>query len=322
MALIRVGVVRGGPGHEYDVSLKTGQSVLKHLNSEKYQSKDILITRDGTWHLNGMETTPDRLVPQVDVFFNAMHGEYGEDGQVQALFDDLSVPYTGSGRLASSLAMNKQLTKEALEVAGFKMAPGQVVSREDDIPVKIQQIFFKMAPPWIVKPLDSGSSVGLGYALTVSQLAEAIIDSLNYSGQVLVERYIRGKEATCGVVDNFRNHEVYALPPIEIRKPAGHKVWNYEFKYNGQTAEICPGNFTDAEKRELAEAAIKIHQILGLRHYSRSDFIVTPKGIYFLEVNTLPGMTSESLLPKALDAVGCSYPQFLDHVISLALSKN
>ena len=321
MAMIRVGVVRGGPGHEYEVSLKTGQSVLKYLAPEKYQTKDILITRDGTWHLNGLETTPDRLTPQVDLIFNALHGEYGEDGEIQALLDDLGIPYTGSGRLASARAINKQLTKEALKESGLKMAEGLVVRSEDDIPVKIKEIFMKLAPPWIIKPLDSGSSVGLAYALTVSQLAEAIIESLNYSDQTLVERYLRGKEATCGVVDNFRHHEFYALPPIEIRKPEGHKIWNYEFKYNGQTAEVCPGNFTDEEKRELAEASIKIHKILGLRHYSRSDFIVNPKGVYFLEVNTLPGMTSESLLPKALDAVGCSYPQFLDHVISLALEK-
>ena len=95
MAMIRVGVVRGGPGHEYEVSLKTGQSVLKYLAPEKYQVKDILITRDGTWHVNGLETTPDRLTPQVDLIFNALHGEYGEDGEIQALLDDLGIPYTG-----------------------------------------------------------------------------------------------------------------------------------------------------------------------------------------------------------------------------------
>ena len=238
MAMIRVGVVRGGPGHEYEVSLKTGQSVLKYLAPEKYQVKDILITRDGTWHVNGLETTPDRLTPQVDLIFNALHGEYGEDGEIQALLDDLGIPYTGSGRLASARAINKQLTKEALKESGLKMAEGLVVSSEDDIPLKIKEIFMKLAPPWIIKPLDSGSSVGLAYALTVNQLAEAIIESLNYSDQTLVGGIFGAKRRLVAWWITFVSTILrFASDKSESE---GHKIWNYEFKYNGQTAEVCP----------------------------------------------------------------------------------
>lgn len=320
MSLIRVGVMRGGPSHEYEVSLRTGQSVIEHLSPERYQTKDILITRDGAWHLNGLPTSLEHLRPQVDVIFNALHGKFGEDGEVQSLLDRFAIPYTGSGHLASALGMNKHLAKESFVKAGLMVPPGELVRADEDLPARIGEIFRHLAPPWVVKPLNRGSSVGLSYALTLADLARALSEAIRYSDIVLVERYLRGKEATCGVIDNFRNQDLYALPPIEIRRPAGEQVWGYESKYNGATKEVCPGNFTLKEKQAIEAAAVAAHQTLGLRHYSRSDFIVTPRGVYILETNTLPGMTSESLLPKALEVVGCPYPKFLDHVIDLALA--
>jgi D-alanine-D-alanine ligase len=181
-------------------------------------------------------------------------------------------------------------------------------------------VFEKVPPPWVVKPADRGSSVGLALARTFRELAGALETAFSVSDNVLVEEFIRGREATCGVVDDFRDQETYALPPIEIRKP-GMEIWSYKDKYSGETEEICPGNFSVEEKRSLETLARQAHRALGLRHYSRSDFILAPRGIYLLEVNTLPGMTAESLLPKALAAVGCNYPDFLDHVIKLALAK-
>ena len=319
-AKIRVGVLRGGPSAEYEVSLETGKSILAHL-PEAYDKKDLLITKDGTWHLNGLPVGPEKLRQNVDLVFNALHGEYGEDGGVQQVLDDLGVPYTGSGRLASALGMAKHLAKDTFRQAGLRVAPGILLRVTDEDPRALaKQVFQKISPFWIVKPADRGSSVGLYLAKTIDELAEAIAACARYSPLVLVEQFIRGDEATCGVVDNLRGEEVFPLFPIEIRKPKKQEVWTYDDKYSGETEEICPGNFSDEIKQELQKLAVMAHKALGLRHYSRSDFIITPNGqIYILETNSLPGLTSESLLPKALAAHGISYPQFLDHVITLAL---
>ncbi|MFH1170034.1 MAG: D-alanine--D-alanine ligase [Candidatus Vogelbacteria bacterium] len=323
MVKARVGVLRGGLGHEYEVSLATGQSVLEHLPAA-YHGRDILIDRAGVWHLGGLPTAPQRIARQVDVFFNALHGEYGEDGKIQSELDQLGLPYTGSGTAPSALGMNKEMSKDLFRRAGLKVSPGLVVRRDgnDGSSLSAREVFQKVSPPWVIKPNDRGSSVGLFFARNIQDLAQAIVDGWVVSPTLLVEHYLRGREATAGVIDDFRGAECYALPPIEIRRPKGKLLWDYQDKYSGQTAEICPGNFTDNEKRELEKLAITAHRALGLRHYSRSDFILTPHGIYLLETNSLPGLTKESLLPKALKAVGCPYPNFLDHILTLALNKN
>ena len=321
MVRVRVGVLRGGVSHEYEVSLATGGSVLKHLQSV-YRGHDILIDREGVWHWNGLPAEPDLIARQVDVFWNALHGEYGEDGKVQQLLDSLGVAYTGSGAMSSALAMNKMAAKGFFRQAGLKVPPGFLVRNgETSAAPAAREVFNTISPPWVVKPNDRGSSVGLLFARTIAELTQAINAVWEISPTIMVEHYLRGREATCGVVDNFRGAEYYALPPIEIRRPRGQPVWSYQDKYSGETEEICPGRFSDDEKREIERLAITAHRVLGLRHYSRSDFILTSQGIYLLETNSLPGLTGESLLPKALGAVGCSYPQFLDHVLSLALNK-
>ncbi len=316
----RVGVLRGGMSHEYEVSLATGGSVLRHLPAG-YHSQDILIDREGVWHLSGLPTAPARIARQVDVFFNALHGEYGEDGKIQQILDGLGVPYTGSGSVSSALGMNKEAAKNIFRQAGLKVSPGMVVRQtvDSESALVAREVFKTISPPWVVKPNDRGSSVGLSFVRTMKELAEAIELAWQVSPTILVEHYLRGREATCGVIDGFRGQEHYALPPIEIRRPAGKLVWDYKDKYSGETQEICPGNFSDKEKQDIEALSVVAHKALGLRHYSRSDFIITPHGTYLLETNSLPGLTDESLLPKALKAVGCSYPNFLDHVIKLAL---
>src|SRR3989344_5663131 len=323
MVRTQVGVLRGGTSHEYEVSLATGGSVLKHLPAI-YRGHDILIDRVGVWHWNGLPTAPEQIARQMDVFFNALHGEYGEDGKVQGVLEQLAVPYTGSEVVPSALGMNKVLAKEIFRRTGLRV-PTEVIFRvagdlSSLVEVAGSPVFNKISPPWIVKPADRGSSVGLVLAKTFSQLVVALNTVKKFSRLILVEAYLRGREATCGVVDNFRGHDTYALPPIEIRPPAKRPVWNYEDKYSGATQEICPATFSEAEKHEIEKLAVAAHRALGLRHYSRSDFILTSHGIYLLETNSLPGLTSESLLPKALAAVGCPYPHFLDHVITLAVS--
>jgi D-alanine-D-alanine ligase len=333
--MIKVGVIRGGISGEYEVSLASGAQVLEHLRSDilkdKYKAVDIFIDRDGIWHINGIPTTIDKVAPKVDVIINALHGDYGEDGKVQQELEQWNIPYTGSGPFASAIGYNKFLSKQEFSKLGIN-TPKHILfpayqddfdgPREKYAERKAREVWEQLPPPWIVKPLTGGSSMGVHVCKIFQDLVNAFEESINEKVSVLVEEFIKGKEATVGVINNFRGKDVYTLPPIEIRIPKTSTFFDNDVKYNGQSQEICPGNFTEAEKDELERLAALIHTGLDLSHYSRSDFIVHPKkGIYALEVNTLPGLTGESLMPKALNAVGSSLPEFIEHIIKLALHR-
>lgn len=322
MARIRVGVLRGGPSSEYEVSLKTGGTVLKHMPEEKYEPYDIFISKAGVWHMGGVEIEPASLPRRVDVVFNALHGEYGEDGTVQRHLDAYGVPYTGSASLPSAMGMNKALTKDVVRRVGIKVPFGEVYTLAHGSAEDVALQAFRRVPSWwIVKPVSLGSSVGTSLARNYAELVEAVRKCFEVSKSILVEEAIRGREATCGVVDQFRDHKLYALPPVQIIPPPEKSHFDYEAKYGGGTREICPGHFTRAETDAIMDAARKAHRALNLRHYSRADFIVSKRGLYMLEVNTLPGLTEESLLPKSLAAVGATPGHFIDHVLTLALNR-
>ncbi|MBI2047613.1 MAG: D-alanine--D-alanine ligase [Parcubacteria group bacterium] len=320
MSRTTVGVLRGGPSSEYDVSLKTGAAVLKNL-PRHYKGVDILIDRGGYLHMNGLPIWPEKISRKVDVVFNALHGYYGEDGKVQKLLELFSLPYTGSDAFSSAVGMNKLLTKNYFKKHKLKMPAHAVVRSNEDRKTALSRVFRAVSLPRVVKTVTGGSSVGVFIVKKNSELEEYVEKAFQYGPTVLVEEYIKGQEATCGVIDNFRGEKHYALPPIEIVPPQKNSFFDYESKYNGKTRELCPSSFSADIKKEIMRMAIAAHNAIGARHYSRSDFIVSPRGVYILEINTLPGLTEESLLPKACTAVGCSFSDLLDHIISLALSK-
>jgi D-alanine-D-alanine ligase len=333
--MIKVGVIRGGISSEYDVSLNTGGNVLSHLRSDKlndkYKAIDILIDKEGVWHMNGIPTSMDQILHAVDVVFNALHGDFGEDGKLQQILDQWNIPYTGSGAFASAVGYNKALAKEQFARLGIQTAKHilfPAYQKDFDGPLeeyaekKAKEVWERLPPPWVVKPLTSGSSMGVHVCKTFPELVRAFSVGVNEKVSVLVEEMIEGKEATVGVVEGFRGQKTYALPPIEIRVPKHKVFFDYDAKYSGVSEEICPGNFTHDEKKELERLATLIHSGLNLDHYSRSDFIVHPKrGIFALEVNTLPGLTDQSLTPKALYAVGATMPEFISHIIELARKR-
>jgi len=317
---IKVGVLRGGLSDEFEVSLKTGECVLSNL-PEKYFGHDIILHKTGEWFFDGKLNFPERIFWSVDVIFNALHGHYGEDGKVQQLFETFNIPYTGSSIFASALGMNKILSRESFSRAGLKVPFGDFADDNESSFQTAHRIMRKLGSPWIVKPASSGSSVGVSVARNFNDLVNAIGKSFNYGNKIIVEEYLSGREVTCGVLENFRGQEHYTLPIIEIIPPTSSDFFDYNAKYSGETREICPADLSLELKRNIEEMTRKAHIALGCRHYSRADFIVSPKGIYILEVNTLPGLTSESLLPKAVKAVGSSYSELLDHLITLALNK-
>ena len=246
-----------------------------------------------------------------DAVFLGLHGECGEDGRVQAAFDLMGIPYTGSGHLASGMAMNKAVTKQIMEHAGIPTAPWRELQyRREDIP----RLTAELPLPAAVKAINGGSSLGLALPETREELGAALEEMLSYGGHVIVERKLRGRDITVGVLgDRY-------LPAVEITSQNG-SYFDYAAKYQaGQSLEICPAPITAEQQKTMGEAALKLHRALGLRAYSRTDFILDEEGrAWCLEINTLPGMTPGSLLPKEAAAVGIGYPELCREILELYL---
>ena len=250
------------------------------------------------------------LCQLADVVFLGLHGACGEDGRIQAALDLMGVKYTGSGYLGSALAMDKDLTKRLIAGTGVKTPEWKTVDyAQGDIP----EIVKNAKLPCVVKPVDSGSSIGVAIPETAAELEAALIENLKY-GRVLIEQYVHGREIDVGVLGGR------ALPSIEIIPK--HGFYDYKNKYQaGATVEICPTPIDPAIEKRLGEAALKVHRALGLSAYSRSDFIVDGEEVYFLEINTLPGMTPTSLMPQEAAAVGVDYESLCKKVIEMALEE-
>jgi len=323
MAKLKVAVLRGGGGGEHDVSLKSGANILAGLERIGHIPLDVFIDKGEVWHMRGIPATPERALLGVDVAWNVLHGEPGEAGNLQRTLDRIAIPYTGSKAYPSAVAFNKALTKDMLASHGVRMPRHILLRVSPDLEKEAKQAFRAFSPPVIVKPAIGGSSVGVTLVKTFADFWDAVKVAFAHSPKVMVEEYVKGKEATAGVVEGLRGMTLYPLLPIEIIPPPAHAIFDYDAKYSGESTERVPGNFTREETEELQHLAGVVHDALGLRHYSRSDFVVSPRGVYFLEVNNAAGvgMTGESLLPKSLAAAGISTDEFLDHIIKLAIKK-
>ena len=291
---IRVAVLRGGPSEEYDVSLKTGAHVLSLLREmpEKYDPIDIFISRDGEWHSSGLVEEPHRALRHANVVWNALHGQYGEDGQVQRELEKLKIPFTGSSSLSSALAINKDMAKKIFIEHSILVPKHEVLVESDFSDEKLIYIFQNYLHPVIIKPSRGSGGIGVTLAKSFNELKEKVKNIFKHSPKAIVEEYIKGKDATCAVVENARGEKMYALIP--------------------------DGDLSAAHKKEVERLTKLSHQILGLRHYSSSDFVVTPKGkIYLIETNAQPKFHPESSLHQSLHAVGWHPRDFVDHVLSL-----
>jgi len=249
------------------------------------------------------------LCATADVVYLALHGACGEDGRIQATLDLLGIPYTGSDCLSSAIAMDKDMTK--------RMVAGQVITPKwDTVTVteeNLEELTRSTQLPAVVKPIASGSSVGVFIVRTREELAHALKESMGLGGRTVIEQYIQGRELSVAVLDGK------ALPSIEIIPKAG--FYDYENKYQpGATIEVCPAQIPVEWERAVGEAALKVFDIIGLSVYSRADFIVTEDGTpYFLEINTLPGMTPTSLVPQEAAVVGIDYGTLCETIIQKSL---
>ena len=250
------------------------------------------------------------LCKMADVVFLALHGACGEDGRVQAALALLGSPFTGSGYLGSAIAMDKDMTKRMVIPAGIVTPKWETVSyAEADIPALTRRLDL----PCVVKPIDSGSSIGVAIAHDRQELEAALRAGLALGGRSVIEQYISGREIQVGILEDK------ALPSIEIIPKKG--FYDYENKYQpGAADEICPAQIPAEWEERLAQAALTVFHTLGLSVYSRADFIVTEDGTpWFLEINTLPGMTPTSLLPQEAAAVGIGYGELCERIIHASL---
>lgn len=298
---LRVAILMGGPSAEYEVSLNTGEMVFKSLDEKKYQPTKIIISKKGKWPIALQD-----FKKKFDIGFNALHGEYGEDGTLQKILENIKIPYTGSNAKASKLGMNKIACYKLFKKAGL-CSPAHTLS--DDIK-KIE----KLGLPLVIKPADRGSSVGVSIIKNWQELSKAVKLSKKYSSKIIFEKYIQGREFTCGVVE--KNNKIIPLIPTEII-PVNSHFFDYKAKYTaGASKEITPPNLSTTQIKKIQQNALLAHKIVGAKGYSRTDMILTEDGnLYVLEINTLPGMTKTSLLPQGAKATGITFPKLLDIII-------
>jgi len=291
--------MQGGPSAEREVSLRSGDAVAKALR--------------GLGHLvEQVDPRPGALgIPaNTDVVFLALHGTFGEDGAIQESLDEQGIVYTGCGAEASRVAFDKVLTKQRCLASGVPTAPYWVLCRADEpLPAELTL-------PCVLKPVRQGSSVGLRFVESREEWPEALAYSLDFGSEVLAEPKIRGRETTVGILEGR------ALPIVEVRPRSGS--YDYRSKYtSGATEYLCPAEFSEEDTRRISEVGLAAFEAVGGRDYGRIDIMVTATGDpVVLEVNTLPGMTETSLLPKAAAAGGLDYAALCQRMIDLALARS
>lgn len=305
---IHIALIAGGVSGERQVSLNGAKGVEANLDPEKF----IIRRYDSATDLARLAAD----APEIDFAFILLHGSYGEDGTMQGFLDLLRVPYQGSGVLGSAIAMDKHLAKELYRMHELPVADWLVVTADDELDGAGMVERFGL--PVVIKPVREGSSLGLTLAKTMGEMLGGIQKALVHDREVMVEKYIKGRELTVGVLGN---KTVEPLPVIEIIPGEEFSFFDYDAKYKaGATEEICPAEISD-EVRELAQKyGVLAHRALRLRGYSRTDMILSDNGgLFLLETNTIPGMTPTSLMPQAAAAYGLDFSAFLEKLVELGL---
>ncbi|WP_353685050.1 D-alanine--D-alanine ligase [Thermodesulfovibrio sp. 3907-1M] len=299
---MRVGVIAGGISSEREVSLRSGQAVFNALRELGFNA--IFIDA-------GSDLCEKIKQEKIEVAFLVLHGGWGENGGVQGMLEVMGIPYTGSGVLASALAMDKEATKKVFLYHGIPVPPFKTVYKIDYLSsaFSLQPLSF----PLVVKPAHEGSSVGVNIVRSEKELDEALKEAFQYGNRAILEKYIEGKEVHIGVLGNK------ALGGVEVRPKKG--FYSYEAKYTkGLTDYILPPEIDASLYEKLKELALKAHQALGCKGATRVDMLVDKENnVYVLEVNTIPGMTETSLLPKIASLAGYDFKSLVKEILELAL---
>lgn len=336
-------VLMGGKSPEHEISVISGTSVVKNLNVKKYEILPVVISKSGTrWTLTNKKSllkltdtlslkgTDKEIVlseskalqgvnslseKKVDLVFIAMHGPFGEDGTVQGMLELVGIPYTGAGVLTSAIGMDKITFRKIMQTENIPIPKYTVVKHGENFK-NVHKVLRR--PPYFIKPYNQGSSVGASIVKKEKDLGKALKLAHKYAELALVDEYLKGMELTCAVIGN---NKPYALPVIEIVPK--NEFFDYESKYTESGAEeIVPARIPKAVAKKIQDIAVKVYKALRCRGFGRVDFILKKgKEPVVLEINTIPGLTPMSLLPKAAKAAGISYSALLDRVINYALEK-
>jgi len=298
----RVAVLMGGPGSERDVSMATGKGVAKALRSLGAEVSEV-----------DVKGADFELPEEVELAFIALHGTFGEDGQVQRILEDRGVPYTGEGAAESELAFDKIRSKEAFRQHGIATPYWQIImlGQRPTIPI-----------PFVIKAPRQGSTVGVHIIRNEREVDAAITDASTYDRELLVEKFIPGRELTIGILGD------QALPIIEIIPKGGFYDFTNKYPFlnpsaGGGAEHVCPARIPEEQTRSIQELALRAHRSLGLQVYSRVDIMLPEEGEpSVLEINTIPGMTEASLLPEAAGVAGIGYPELCARIIELSQGRS
>ena len=317
--MINVAIIAGGPSAERGVSLKSAQTIARHLPAEKYNASTIDITPEG-WKdqqtgvfmdLNdfSLKDSSGHKIKHFDFAFIIIHGTPAEDGKLQGYLEMLGIPHNACGVLTSALTFNKQMCKDHLRPYGIPMAESMVVTSMTNRNAAEQQ---HITLPLFVKPNNNGSSYGVTKVKDWTQLEEAIRVAFEYDHEVMIERALQGSEYSCGVV---RDGETYHVLPITEIIPKG-EFFDFAAKYEGQSQEITPARLSPEQVKQCQDRSALLYQLLGCRGMVRFDYILEGDTFYLLEANTTPGMSEASIIPQQAKAYGWTISQLLDIVIS------
>ena len=292
----KIAVLFGGNSDEKEVSLHTGLAVIEAIK-EDYDITSINMQDD-------YSDLYKQLI-DIDVVFIALHGGYGEDGRLQKYLNKHNIKYTGSDFLASSIAMDKNKTKIIAKKHGVPIIEWEMANKE------LESINTNLEFPLIIKPNDGGSTIGIYYVENIKEFKSSLLSAFSYSDNLMIEKYIKGREISVPILGD------QVLPLIEI-VPSGF-IYDYDSKYKSNGSEyIIPAKIDDNLIRLISNSALSIYNEIGCRHYARIDFLLKDNKYFLLEVNTLPGLTSTSLLPKSAKFVGLSYKELVRKIIELA----
>lgn len=297
---MKIGVLMGGVSSERKISILSGKEILNNIDKSKYEVLPIVI--------NSKEEIIEK-VKEVDFVFIALHGTFGEDGIVQGVLESISMPYSGCNVLTSALCMNKNQTKRILKSEDITVAPGIIVNDINQLPMKAIE---GLGYPMVVKPNNGGSSIGTFLVNNKKELKDGILKVLQYDNDILIEKYLRGNEYTIPML----NGEI--LPIIAIK--ARNELFDYNSKYEDDGAEEIIASLPYELEKKMKEIAKQCWHIFNCKAYVRIDIIVSEGVPYVLELNTLPGMTKNSLFPKSAEGANMKYSELLDKIIEYSLA--
>ncbi|MGN9161138.1 D-alanine--D-alanine ligase [Clostridium sulfidigenes] len=296
---MRVGVLMGGISFEREISLLSGEEITKNLNKDKYEVIPVII--------NSKSEVIDKI-QNLDFAFLAFHGEFGEDGTIQSVLESLGVPYSGSNPLTSALCMNKKQSKRILKAEGIPIANGISIYKHEGVNLKEIE---KLKYPMVVKPNSGGSSLGISLVYSRDELRSAILEGFKYGNEIIIEEYINGSEYTVPLLNGE------TLPILSII----HKstFFDYESKYNDTDTLEEVAILPESLQNEINEISKKCYRLFDCKAYARVDIMVSNNKPYVIELNTLPGMTKNSLFPKSAKAANMEYSTLLDKIIEFSL---